>query len=43
MLITLEKVVLHIFFRLKVKKTDIFQNVGGAILDLCVNKTSKYK
>ena len=33
-LITLEKVVLRILFRLKVKKSDIFKNVGEAILDL---------
>ena len=43
MLITLEKVVLRILFRLKVKKSDIFKNVGAAILDLRVNDTSKYK
>ena len=38
--ITLQKVVLHIFFCQKVK-TDIFQNGGGGILDLCINEHSK--
>ena len=32
MLITLEKVVLHIFFHLKVKINDIFQNVDDGHL-----------
>ena len=42
MLITLEKVV-HIFFRLKVKKLIFFKMSVAAILDLCVNETPKYK
>ena len=42
MLITLGKLVLHIFFRLKVKN-DIFSNVGGGHLGFMHQRDLKYK